>query len=182
MPKALLGRNTARPKLPIAPKNVAGAPLNSRDRTLQLLDRFTFGARPGELERVIAMGADKWFEQQLEPNLILDNANDKRMADFPTLSMTPEQALRLFPDRGAIARVADAKIPRQSIRCWLRFTRCRFSNTTSSRITRSRTQTVTSRPRRRTQRKPRKRKKIKQRRRASQANCLLCRRISAWSR
>ena len=111
MPKALLGRNTARPKLPISPKDVAGAPLNPRDRTLQLLDRFTFGARPGELERVIALGADKWFEQQLEPNSILDNSNDKRMADFPTLSMTPEQALRLFPDRGAIARVADGKDP-----------------------------------------------------------------------
>jgi hypothetical protein len=105
MPKA------AKPKLPVPPKNTPMTPLNERERTLQLLDRFTFGARPGELERVLAQGADKWFEQQLNPDSISDSAKDKRMGDYPTLNMTPAQALTLFPDRGAIARVAEGKDP-----------------------------------------------------------------------
>jgi uncharacterized protein (DUF1800 family) len=33
------------------------------------------------------------------------------MADFPTLNMTPEQALTVFPDRGTIQRVAEGKQP-----------------------------------------------------------------------
>src|ERR1017187_9791228 len=47
------------------PKAAALVPLPERERVLQLLDRFTFGPRPGDLDRVLAMGADKWFEQQL---------------------------------------------------------------------------------------------------------------------
>jgi uncharacterized protein (DUF1800 family) len=99
------------PKLTAPAKNAPMAPLSTRERALQLLDRFTFGARPGELDQVIAQGADKWFEQQLNPDSIPDAAKDKRMGDYPTLSMTPAQALALFPDRAAIARVADGKDP-----------------------------------------------------------------------
>ena len=85
--------------------------LTERERALQVLDRFTFGPRPGDVDRVLAMGADKWFEQQLNPDAIKDPALDKRLADFPTLNMTPEQALAVFPDRGTIQQVADGKKP-----------------------------------------------------------------------
>lgn len=78
---------------------------------MQLLNRFTFGPRPGELERVIAQEPDKWFEQQLNPDAIPDPAKDKRMGDFPTLNMSAQQALTLFPDRGSISAVADGKVP-----------------------------------------------------------------------
>ena len=94
-----------------APKAAALIPLTERERALQLLDRFTFGPRPGDLDRVLAMGTGKWFEQQLNPDAIKDPALDRRLADFPTLSMTPEQALTVFPDRGTIQQVADGKRP-----------------------------------------------------------------------
>jgi len=84
-------------------------PLTDRERALQILDRFTFGPRPGDVDHVLAMGVDKWFEQQLNPDAIKDPALDRRLADFPTLSMTPEQALTVFPDRGTIQQVADGK-------------------------------------------------------------------------
>ena len=86
-------------------------PLTERERALQILDRFTFGPRPGDVDRVMAMGVSNWFEQQLNPDAIKDPALDKRLADFPTLNMTPEQALALCPDRGTIQRVADGKQP-----------------------------------------------------------------------
>ncbi len=100
----------ATPKPDVA-KTAALIPLTDRERAVQILDRFTFGARPGDVDHVMAMGVDKWFEQQLNPDAIKDPALDRRLADFPTLNMTPEQALTVFPDRGTIQRVADGKQP-----------------------------------------------------------------------
>jgi uncharacterized protein (DUF1800 family) len=99
----------ARPK-PIA-KTVVGAPLTPRERVVQLLDRFTFGPRPGDVDRVLAQGADAWLDRQLNPAAIPDGALDRRLADFPTLGMTPAQAQNVFPDRGQIAPVANGKAP-----------------------------------------------------------------------
>ncbi|QNI35667.1 DUF1800 domain-containing protein [Edaphobacter albus] len=86
------------------------APLNQRERVVQLLSRFTFGPRPGDVDRVLAMGADTWLEQQLNPDSIDDSALAKRLVDYPTLTMTPEQALTAFPDRGTIRAIADEKL------------------------------------------------------------------------
>ena len=86
-------------------------PLTERERALQVLDRFTFGPRPGDVDHVQAVGVDKWFDQQLNPDAIKDPALDRRLTDFPTLYMTPDQALALFPDRGTIQQVADGKKP-----------------------------------------------------------------------
>jgi uncharacterized protein (DUF1800 family) len=111
-PPALAAKAFAtKPKLPVPPKNAPLTPLSQHDRALQMLDRFSFGAKPGQLEQVIAQGADKWFEQQLNPDAIPDAAKDKRMGDFPTLGLSTEQALVLFPDRNMITSVADGKVP-----------------------------------------------------------------------
>jgi hypothetical protein len=56
------------------------------------------------------MGVDKWFEQQLNPDIIKDDVLSKRLADYPTLTMTPEQALTAFPDRATIQAVANEKL------------------------------------------------------------------------
>ncbi len=82
---------------------------SERERAEQMLDRFTFGARPGDVDRVLELGADKWFEQQLNPQAIPDGDLQKRLNDYPSLNMTPQQALTAFPDRGTIQRVADGK-------------------------------------------------------------------------
>lgn len=87
------------------------APLTPRERVVQLLDRFTFGPAPGEVDRVLAMGADEWLDRQLNPDSIPDGALQKRLAEYPTLFMRPEQALMVFPDRGQIDAVADGKTP-----------------------------------------------------------------------
>jgi uncharacterized protein (DUF1800 family) len=85
--------------------------LNHRERAQQMLNRFTFGPRPGEVDRVAALGVDTWFEQQLTPAAIPDKALDSRLQDFPTLFMQPDRALLQFPNRGAIERVAKGQTP-----------------------------------------------------------------------
>jgi uncharacterized protein (DUF1800 family) len=102
--------STANRSKPASAKKSALIPLTQRERAIQLLDRFTFGPRPGDVDRVLAMGIDNWFEQQLNPDTIDDSALTKRLADYPTLAMTPEQALTTFPDRGLIQQVANEKV------------------------------------------------------------------------
>ena len=94
-------------KLPAA----ANVPLTQRERAVQLLSRFTYGARPGDVEKVLALGADKWLEQQMTPETIPDAALDRRLADLLTTRMSAAQALTVFPDRGAIQQVAEGKRP-----------------------------------------------------------------------
>jgi uncharacterized protein (DUF1800 family) len=101
---------STKPKTPPLTKAAALVPLDQRERAAQILNRFTFGPRPGDLDRVLTMGADKWFEQQLNPDSISDDALNKRLSDYPTLTMTPEQALTAFPDRGTIQAVANEKV------------------------------------------------------------------------
>ena len=78
---------------------------------MQMLSRFTFGPRPGEVDKVVAMGPEKWFEQQLNPASIPDGAAGKRMQDYPTLTLSPQQLLTQFPNRGMIQQVAEGKRP-----------------------------------------------------------------------
>ncbi len=56
----------ANPKFAAKPESLV--PLTDRERALQVLDRFTFGPRPGDVDHVLAMGVDKWFDQQLNPS------------------------------------------------------------------------------------------------------------------
>jgi uncharacterized protein (DUF1800 family) len=101
----------AKPKPNAQAKPAPLVPLNTQQRAQQLLNRFTFGPRPGDLEHVLAITPDKWFEQQLNPASIPDQALDKRLNDYPTLALQPEQALLLYPDRGTIQQVAEGKRP-----------------------------------------------------------------------
>ena len=101
---------TAQLKLP--PSRIApNLPLNPRERAVQLLDRFTFGPRPGDVEHVLAQGPDQWLDQQLTPDAIPDPTLANRLRDLPTLTLPPDQALLRFPDRGTVEQVADGKRP-----------------------------------------------------------------------
>jgi uncharacterized protein (DUF1800 family) len=86
-------------------------PLDRQERAQQLLNRFTFGPRPGDVEQVLSLTPEKWLEQQLDPGSIPDSALDKRLNEYPTLNMQPEQALLLFPDRFTLSQIADGRRP-----------------------------------------------------------------------
>ena len=48
-------------------KPASNQPLTSDEKILQVLNRFTYGPRPGDVERVRAMGLNAWFNEQIEP-------------------------------------------------------------------------------------------------------------------
>src|SRR5689334_19090638 len=56
-----------------------GSKLYEEQRSLHVWNRLGFGARPGDVERVKAMGLDKYIEMQLNPNKIDDSASESRL-------------------------------------------------------------------------------------------------------
>ncbi len=77
--KTPVGKGKAAAPKPETSRAETLVPLTERERAQQILDRFTFGPRPGDVDRVLAMGADKWLEQQLNPNAIKDPVLDRRL-------------------------------------------------------------------------------------------------------
>jgi len=65
------------------------------------LNRLAFGARPGDIAAVRAMGVDSWIARQLEPSRIEDAATTAALASFKTLGMTGEQLMNEYPPPGA---------------------------------------------------------------------------------
>jgi uncharacterized protein (DUF1800 family) len=110
-PQAKPSPKPAKSKAATPAKSAPLIPLTQQDRAQQLLNRFTFGPRPGDLEKVIAFTPEKWFEQQLNPAAIPDAALGHRLADYTTLNLQPDQALQLFPDHFTIAITAEGKRP-----------------------------------------------------------------------
>ena len=62
-------------------------------QAIHVLSRLSFGPRPGDIERVGAMGIDAYIEQQLYPERIPDPVVDAKLASFSSLTMGPEEIL-----------------------------------------------------------------------------------------
>ena len=93
-------------------KSKAAVPQMDDDkRVIHALNRFTFGPRPGDVERVRAMGLDKWFEQQLHPDKIDDQALQARLSNFSTLAMSTRELVEKFPPPALVKAVAEGKAP-----------------------------------------------------------------------
>ena len=86
-------------------------PAASREQTADqqvhhVLNRLAFGARPGDVEAVRAMGVDAWIDRQLAPERISDANAEQFMARFATLGKTGEQLLADYPPpAAALARL-----------------------------------------------------------------------------
>src|SRR5262249_9009927 len=67
-----------------------------------LLNRIAFGPRPGDVVRIQEVGFEKYFEQQLHPDRIEDNAAEARLANLNSLQMrTADLYDRYRPPRQA---------------------------------------------------------------------------------
>jgi uncharacterized protein (DUF1800 family) len=81
-----------------------GARLNDEQRIMHVLNRLGFGARPGDIERVKALGIQKYIEQQLNPDGISDEVAEAKVRNLSSLSMTTAQLYEKYPQPGQILR------------------------------------------------------------------------------
>ena len=87
----------------------ARSPLSNEERAQQILDRFTFGPRPGDVAAVTKTGWEAWFDQQLNPASIPDADLDRRLTAYPSITMTPPEIATNFPDGAVIRQIAAGK-------------------------------------------------------------------------
>jgi uncharacterized protein (DUF1800 family) len=67
-----------------------------RAEIIHVLNRITFGPRPGDVEAVQKMGVHAYIEQQLLPETIDDSSVDQQLAGFDMLQMTAPELSNLF--------------------------------------------------------------------------------------
>ena len=85
-----------------------------RKRALHALNRLTFGPRPGDVQRVMAIGVDRWIDLQLHPERIDDSALNSHLQPFRTLRMSTKELAENFPDGQEINQVRNGKKPMPS--------------------------------------------------------------------
>lgn len=85
-----------------------------------VLNRLAFGARPGDYDRVRAMGVDAWIEQQLFPERIPDPAVRQFVSQLPTYNASVAELLAEYPRPGQVQQqltrartAADSQMIRQ---------------------------------------------------------------------
>ena len=84
--------------------------LTEEERATHALNRLTFGPRPGDLERVQAIGVKKWIEMQLNPEQIDDSLLEARLQSFPAIHLSQQDLIQAFPSAAVIRAVADGKV------------------------------------------------------------------------
>ncbi len=78
--------------------------LTEEQRIVHVLNRLGFGARPGDIERVKAMGIETYINQQLAPEKIADNVAEDKVRSLATLSMTTAELYEKYPQPGMLLR------------------------------------------------------------------------------
>ncbi len=81
------------------------------EKILHALDRFTYGPRAGDLERVRAMGLKAWFSQQLNPSSIDDRALEERLAAYPAMRLSLPQLMEMYPTQGMVRATMNGRGP-----------------------------------------------------------------------
>jgi uncharacterized protein (DUF1800 family) len=127
---ATLSRKTAAPAVSPAVTQAAPEPppavrvtlpktaLSEDEQIMHALNRLAYGPRPGDVERVRAMGLSRWIERQLEPGRISDERAESALKAFPTLAMPVPELVRGYPepDPKVMAKIQSGEMSQQEMR------------------------------------------------------------------
>jgi uncharacterized protein (DUF1800 family) len=99
-----------------AARTQSGKPFETKlgpdKQIMHALDRLTFGPRPGDIERVRAMGLKKWIDEQLYPERIPENpALEVKLAPLETLRLSTRELAQRYPPPQMIKAIADGRQP-----------------------------------------------------------------------
>jgi len=100
---------TATQPLVSAQKHAKSQNLTGEQRIVHVLNRLGFGARPGDVERVKAMGLENYINQQLNPEKISDTVAENKVRDLNVLNMTTAELYEKFPQPGQLLRQLQAR-------------------------------------------------------------------------
>ena len=91
--------------------------LTDRQAAAHLLNRFTFGARPGDIDEVLNIGLEKWFIEQLAAKQNDDELN-KMLSSYDAINLSNSEVIKLFPKNAQVLRLAirDGVINKDSVK------------------------------------------------------------------
>jgi len=104
-----------REQIPVFPYKKAG--LTERQAAAHLLNRFTYGTTPGDVDKVVKMGLEKWFMQQLDGNLPDDSLNQV-LNKYEALKLSNKEIVARYPKNAAVLRMAvrDGVVDKDSVK------------------------------------------------------------------
>lgn len=115
----ILTLSVATPLSVLAQKSKSPIPvpgkLTEQQKVLHLLDRITFGARPGEVDRINQIGWEKYLEEQMQPEKINDEIVTQKLQPLATLKMSDEQIVKTYdPPQDVIKELRDRFQPKNT--------------------------------------------------------------------
>lgn len=107
------------PQAVSAPAEMAAEP-GVREQTADeqvnhVLSRLTFGARPGDVAAVRAMGVDRWIDLQLHPERIDDSKSDQYFAQLESYNKSAQALQAEYPPPNQLLRRLQAKGDRSKL-------------------------------------------------------------------
>ncbi|MBB6429693.1 DUF1800 domain-containing protein [Algisphaera agarilytica] len=79
------------------PEKDLGPELTEREQAFHVLNRLAFGPRPGDVDRVMEMGWEKWVREQLDPKGIDNDAlNEQLKKKYPSVTLPLDQVLKQY--------------------------------------------------------------------------------------
>ena len=83
--------------------------LTEEQRIVHVLNRLGFGPRPGDVERVKAMGLENYINHQLAPEKITDAVAENKVKDLSVLNLSVAELYEKYPQPGQLLRQLQAR-------------------------------------------------------------------------
>jgi len=81
--------------------------LTEEQKIIHVLNRLGFGARPGDVEKVRAMGLQKYIDQQLNPASVDDAVAESKVKNLEVTQMSTAEIFAKYPNPAALLRALD---------------------------------------------------------------------------
>ena len=92
------------PSLILAAPAAGEKKLTEEQKIIHVLDRLGFGARPGDVEKVKAIGLQKYIDQQLNPATIADSVAESKVKGLEVVGMSTAEIFAKYPNPAALLR------------------------------------------------------------------------------
>ncbi len=79
--------------------------LTEEQSVIHLLDRITFGSRPGDVERVMKIGWEKYLDEQLHPERISDQTAEQKLKNIESIHLSNSELAKNYPPPQVIREV-----------------------------------------------------------------------------
>ena len=89
-------------------------PLTEDDKIVHVLNRLGFGPRPGDVQKVKAIGLQAYINQQLAPDTINDSVVDQQLVSYTMLNLSDEQLMEMYRAR-QLAQVNARKVRKEIV-------------------------------------------------------------------